>query len=207
MAQIKYTKIELAKYNKKKALSQRYLPTLHLKKMLLQVEVYKARTEVKANQEEYEKCLTQTSEHSALLTDPAAQNLPDYLQIKKLVVDSENIAGIELPKFRELVFVSLQTDYITEPVWFEEMVAMLRDLKRAQKQLRVSEEKKLILEKELRTVSIRVNLFEKRIIPETTKIINKIKVFLGDQDLQAVASAKVSKNKILLRKQLGDRRP
>ncbi len=200
MALIKYTKIELAKYNKKKALSQKYLPTLQLKKMLLTAEVAKARLEVRENQEEYEKLLTQVRDHAKLLTDPATENLLSHLQVKKLVVDIENIAGIEIPKFKELIFVPTDADFISEPIWFESMIGLLRDLKRAQKRLRVSQEKVSILEKELRVVSIRVNLFEKRIIPETTQIINKIKVFLSDQDLQAVASAKVSKNKILLKK-------
>jgi len=200
MAQIKYTKIELAKYNKKKALSQRYLPTLQLKKMLLQLEVHKARAEVKENQEEYEKRFTLVSEHAALLTDPAAENLALHSQVKKVIIETENIAGIDLPKFKEIVFVPVMVDYIAEPIWFDDFIILIRDLKRIQKRLRVSQEKRDILESELRTVSIRVNLFEKRIIPETTAIINKIKVFLNDQDLQAVASAKVSKNKILQKK-------
>ena len=99
-----------------------------------------------------------------------------------------------------MLFVALEADFIAEAIWFEEIIALIRELKRSFERLKVSQNKKDILESELRVVSIRVNLFEKRIIPETTKIINKIKVFLDDQDLQAVASAKVSKSKILLRK-------
>ncbi len=52
------------------------------------------------------------------------------------------------------------------------------------------------LEKEWREVSIRVNLFEKVLIPRCQKNIKKIKVFLGDQQLAAVSQAKVAKGKI-----------
>ncbi|HEY5259666.1 MAG TPA: V-type ATP synthase subunit D, partial [Rhabdochlamydiaceae bacterium] len=53
--------------------------------------------------------------------------------------------------------------------------------------------------KELRDVSIRVNLFEKILIPRAQGNIRKIKIFLGDQQLAAVCQAKVAKQKILER--------
>jgi len=45
-----------------------------------------------------------------------------------------------------------------------------------------------------------VNLFEKVLIPRSQENIKKIRIFLGDQQLSAVAQAKVAKRKILLRK-------
>ena len=61
--------------------------------------------------------------------------------------------------------------------------------------------KKAALAKELREVSIRVNLFEKIMIPRAKENIKRIKIFLGDQQLAAVSQAKESKKKILLRDQ------
>ncbi len=61
-------------------------------------------------------------------------------------------------------------------------------------------EKKRALQKELRDVSIRVNLFEKILIPRSQDNISKIRIFLGDQQLAAVAQAKVAKQKIERRK-------
>ena len=62
--------------------------------------------------------------------------------------------------------------------------------------IKIAQEKKIALEKELREVSIRVNLFEKILIPRALKNIKKIKIFLGDQQLAAVSQAKVAKRKI-----------
>jgi V/A-type H+-transporting ATPase subunit D len=78
----------------------------------------------------------------------------------------------------------------------------LRSLIIANEKINVMEEKRKILEKELREVSIRVNLFEKVMIPRTLENIKKIKVFLGDQQLASVAQAKVAKKKILKRKEV-----
>ena len=61
-------------------------------------------------------------------------------------------------------------------------------------------EKKAILDEELRSVSIRVNLFEKRLIPDTEHDMAKIKIFLGDQDLAAVSLSKLAKEKLEKRK-------
>ena len=61
----------------------------------------------------------------------------------------------------------------------------------------IAHEKKKALEDEFREVSIRVNLFEKILIPRALRNIKKIKVFLGDQQLAAVSQAKVAKRKIL----------
>jgi V/A-type H+/Na+-transporting ATPase subunit D len=81
---------------------------------------------------------------------------------------------------------------------------MLRALAEAKARVEIAEEKKRALEEELRQVSIRVNLFEKVLIPRAVENIKKIKVFLGDQQLNAVARAKVAKSKILARQTLSE---
>jgi V/A-type H+-transporting ATPase subunit D len=72
----------------------------------------------------------------------------------------------------------------------------LRKLATARVKVQIAREKKAALEKELRQVSIRVNLFEKILIPRALANIKKIKVFLGDMQLAAVSQAKVAKRKI-----------
>lgn len=56
------------------------------------------------------------------------------------------------------------------------------------------------MEHEFNEVSIRVNLFEKVLIPRTEDNIKKITIFLGDQQLAAVSQAKVAKAKIIAKK-------
>ncbi len=178
----------------------KYLPTLQLKKMLLQTEVFKAQSEINKANAKFEKEYQIVQAHSALLTDPAADLVREQVVIEKIEITYENIAGIEIPSLQSLVFAKAKPSMITEPIWVGDFTSMIQALKHAYEKLKVAKEKKDLLQKELRIVSTRVNLFEKRMIPETTSIINKIKVFLSDQDLQAVACAKVSKNKILQRK-------
>lgn len=168
--------------------------------MLLQAEVNKAKEEIKRAEAEYEEEKNEVQKHAALLTLREFPDLEKSLKIKSLDIQTENIAGIEVPSLENVEFFTTESASILLPIWFKDAVDLFRGLKKGYQKILIAEKKKEILEKELRIVSIRVNLFEKRLIPEVEADINKIRVFLGDQDLQAVAQAKVSKNKSILKK-------
>ena len=53
-----------------------------------------------------------------------------------------------------------------------------------------------VLEKELRITTQRVNLFEKIKIPECKNNIRVIRIYLGDQQANAVGISKVAKKKV-----------
>jgi V/A-type H+-transporting ATPase subunit D len=201
MARLKCTKIELVRLKKKLSLFLKYLPTLQLKKMLLQAEVNKAREELRKLEISYKKEKEEMNKHSHLLDDPHIHDLKEGLEIKEVYTTSENIAGIQVPVLEKLSFKDPLVSLIKTPVWVDTTLRLIRKLKHTYQMMLVGLEKKQILENELRVVSIRVNLFEKRMIPELESQINQIRIFLGDQELQAVASAKVSKEKILKRKE------
>ncbi len=53
-----------------------------------------------------------------------------------------------------------------------------------------------VLENELRIATQRVNLFEKIKIPECRENIRLIRIYLGDQETNAVGRSKIAKGKI-----------
>lgn len=176
---------------------KKYLPTLQLKKMLLQAEVNNAKEQVlKANRVYKEELLTfETS--IKLLSDSSVSMLFDEIEIEEKNIVFDNIAGIEVPCLKSVLFKPAKTSYLYRPFWHGDMVKHLQAAKEAFVSLNICKQKKAILDEELRMVSIRVNLFEKRLIPDTNKSISKIKVFLGDQDLAAVSLSKIAKEKSL----------
>lgn len=202
MATIKFTKIELSMLQKKLVLYMRYLPTLQLKKALLQMQVQKADMEVKEFHRAYEKEKSVISHFVKLLSSTEISDCESSVVVKEVMLQWDNIAGIEVPSMRKVRFSEVANPLMYQPLWADDMIVRMRALREALERVAVGKKKKEILERELRIVSIRVNLFERRLIPELEKNIMKIRVFLGDQDLQAVAQAKVSKNKSLERKQL-----
>jgi V/A-type H+/Na+-transporting ATPase subunit D len=201
MTTVKLTKNELRIQQTRLSQLNRYLPTLQLKKALLQYEVNNTVMEIASLKEEFGAARVKVEPFSSFLLEKVNFNLLANADVQHVKKQYENIAGIEIPIFVKLFF--RETDYFLfdTPVWAESAVFLFREMVVAREKINVAEEKKRALEKELREVSIRVNLFEKILIPRANENIKKIRVFLGDQQLAAVAQAKVAKAKILARKE------
>ncbi|MDN3508487.1 MAG: V-type ATP synthase subunit D [Candidatus Neptunochlamydia sp.] len=200
MAQIKLTKMELRDQQYKLKQLQKYLPTLQLKKAMLQTEVNNAIYEIEGLTQTYHEKMKACESFQSLLTDPEAGIIGLSAEIEEVEKRFENIAGAEIPFFEKVIFRSLEYSLFETSLWVDSAMAKIQDLVIAKEKIEVVKEKKQILERELREVSIRVNLFEKILIPRTQGDIKKIKVFLGDQELASVAQAKVAKSKIEKRK-------
>lgn len=196
MAEIKLTKNELREQQSHLSQLEKYLPTLQLKKAMLQTEVQNVRHEI-ARLEELQNGLRKRVEHfSALLTTKTTIDPLLALKVKKLSKRYENIAGVEVPYFEGMVFEDFDYNLFETAPWVDSAIIELRSLKEAEARIDVAYEQRKALEAELREVSIRVNLFEKILIPRAKENIRVIKVFLGDQELAAVSRAKVAKGKI-----------
>ncbi len=199
MATVKLTKTELRTQQLRLDQLQKYLPTLQLKKALLQMEVLQASQEIDTLFVDFDAVEERVRHFSALLSDKSASDLFSAVTIVEVGKRYENVAGVEIPIFENVLFREPSYALFDSPVWMEPAMAGLRELLVVREKIRIAKEKKKRLEKELRDVSIRVNLFEKILIPRALKNMKKIRIFLGDQQLAAVAQAKVSKKKILER--------
>ncbi len=200
MTTLKLTKNELRIQQTKLTQLQRYLPTLQLKKAMLQFEVTNVQMEIVALQESMDKRRREVEKFSSFLLEKVDCDLSVYCDVQHVKKRYENIAGVEIPIFETVVFRKSDYFLFDTPVWTESATKLLRELVIEKEKIEVAKEKKRALEKELREVSIRVNLFEKILIPRSIENIKKIRIFLGDQQLAAVAQAKVAKMKILARK-------
>ncbi len=202
MDQVRLTKNELRAQQLKLAQLQRYLPTLQLKKAMLQSEVNEARNEIVSLEEKFHEHRLLISSSGSLFSSHFGVDLLLVAKIKQINKHYENIAGVDIPIFESVTFKQFDYPLFSTPVWLDSAVALMQKMVEAKAQVMVGEEKLCALENELREVSIRVNLFEKNLIPKSQKNIKRIKVFLGDQELAAVCQAKVAKTKIEMRKEL-----
>lgn len=202
MAKIKLTKNELRAQERHKAQLERYLPTLQLKKAMLQTVIYNAREEIAQLQTQL-NLVSQNAMHFAeLLSDMVIITPSEAMAFEEVRTRKENIAGVEVPIFESVVFPSLNYYLLETPPWTEGVIEGLRHLTTFKQKIEIGKKRKELLEKELREVTIRVNLFEKILIPRAKEAIKKIKVFLGDQLLTAVGQVKKAKEKIEERAQI-----
>lgn len=202
MAEIKLTKTELRTQQNRLGQLQKYLPTLQLKKAMLQVQVNEARLEIVQLEDSFNQLHAVLESYSELISEPIGLDFTHAAKIDKINRRYENIAGVEVPYFESVIFEEFGYSLFDTPPWVDSAVASLRSGAEVHAKIEVVKEKKIALEKELREVSIRVNLFEKILIPRALKNIKKIKVFLGDQQLAAVSQAKVAKEKIIEKSKL-----
>ncbi|PCI78263.1 V-type ATP synthase subunit D [Candidatus Aerophobetes bacterium] len=200
MATVKLTKNAMRDEQVKLSQLEKYLPTLQLKKAMLQIEVNTAAL-IFENLEYQTLSFKKELDQSAhLLHHEKAYQIIEATKVKKVETITENIAGAEIPIYQGTQFAVAQYSFFSTPVWFDVFVDKARELVAFVKQCKVAFDRKSLLEKELREVSIRVNLFEKVMIPRVKANIKKIKIFIGDQDLAAIAQAKAAKKKIMARK-------
>ena len=164
------------------------------------MQVVNTKTRIEGLVRDLEKQRSNVDEFSNLLTDKTNSDILKYVEIEHVEKSYENIAGVEIPEFEKVLFRDETYLLFDTPIWMDVALKKLKDLISIKQNILVEEEKKRALLKELKEVSIRVNLFEKILIPRALKNIKKIKIFLGDQELAAVSQAKVAKRKILEKK-------
>lgn len=199
MAKVKFTKTELRIQQLRLTQLKRYLPTLLLKKAMLQMEVNQAESEIDQLELEFKNVESRIQNFAPLFSGRGISELLSSVKVKEIRCQFENIAGIDVPIYEKTFFEGPSYFFFDSPVWLEPAIDKVGDLIVAREKRKIVEEKKRLLAKELRDVSIRVNLFEKILIPRAEENIKRIKIFLGDQQLTAVSQAKVSKKKIYLR--------
>jgi len=193
---MRLTKTELRTQQLRLNQLEKYLPTLQLKKALLQAEVTTAQLEIDAIESQYNVQQQIVTAYSPLFSDRGATDLFPAVKVLEVKKHIENIAGVDIPVYEQVVFQDSSHFLFDAPVWLDSATAGLRLLITLREKSRIAQEKKAALEKELRDVSIRVNLFEKILIPRAQANIRKIRIFLGDQQMAAVCQAKVAKQKI-----------
>lgn len=205
MADIKLTKNELKHQKTMLDQLQKYLPTLQLKKSLLQAEVLNARQEKNLLDERRKKDMADLTDASPLLGIDMPFPIEEAVSIQNVDVEQENIAGAELPKLKSVTFRPFEYSLYATPVWIDAVLMLVKRNVETKIKLNYASERLHILERELKEVSVRVNLFEKVLIPRCKENIKKIKIFLGDLQLAQVSQAKVAKAKIIERKEEHER--
>ena len=180
---------------------QRYLPTLQLKKQQLQSVIMKTNMELEQREAEREQVIGDLDDWVAVVAENTLFDedlrIENLVQPDTVITSTDNIAGVNIPTFQELTFKDISYDVDDYPLWVDTAVVKLREIARLDALVKTLRTQVELLERELRTTSQRVNLFEKVKIPEAKENIRVIGVYLGDQQTAAVVRGKISKKKLV----------
>ena len=99
-------------------------------------------------------------------------------------------------KYKNKAF-ELMTDYgyLARPHWFDSLAHSLQLMLRLRLEEQMLQIRVKRLEMAAQTITQRVNLFSKVLIPEASQNIKRITLFLSDQERAGVLRSKLAKNK------------
>ncbi len=196
MAEIKLNKTELKQQKNLLDQLRKYLPTLQLKQQQLQVEVDSLTPVIEEVNNRILNLKTGVEGWAELLTEKEDFVIYELAVVSEVVTDLENIAGVDVPIFEKVEFKKVDYSLFMTPIWVDQARETMRDIVSLREEVRVIVKKQELLAEELRQTNIKVNLFEKRMIPECMENIRKIRIFLGDQEIAAICNAKIAKEKL-----------
>ena len=200
MAKIKLTKNEQKKQKDSLKQFTRYLPTLQLKKQQLQTVIRQSHAEIEELKVKQKEAVDGMKSWIAVYGENSSwgeeRSISHLVKVKEVKKTKGNIAGVEVPVFQSLVFEDVPYDLRSYPLWVDKAIVALGEIARYDALIETLKERIRLLEKELRTTTQRVNLFEKVKIPEAKENIRKIGIYLQDQQTSAVVRGKIAKKKL-----------
>ena len=197
MAKLRLTKAALAKERQHLRLYERLLPSLDLKRRQLTVELEKARSGLREAQTTVEELENQIGRELPMAANPRL-NFQGLVTVRDTQIGVENVVGAKLPVLERIDYDVAEYPYLNTPAWVDTLVQRLKDVIEKRLLVAIAIKRVAVLDRAVRRVTQRVNLFDRILIPNAKKNIKKIQIFLGDVERDAVIRSKLAKSKGLL---------
>jgi V/A-type H+-transporting ATPase subunit D len=187
-------KASLARESKRLKIYQRYLPSLDLKRRQLIAERIKAKQVLEHTRHEIEQIRYRASRDLPMLANEAI-DLAGLARITDVAIVDENLLGTVLPKLTAVAVTVRNYSTLATPHWIDPLAHYLKQVLEMRVRAQVEGERLARLEQAVRTVTQRVNLFDKVLMPRTRERIKRITVYLSDAERAAVVRAKIARAK------------
>jgi V/A-type H+-transporting ATPase subunit D len=194
MARLALNKASLTRQNRQLSTYQEFLPSLDMKRQALLAEQATARQELRAQRAKLKAVSPQVAEKLPMLSDERI-DLRRLVRIARVVLGDENLMGVRLPVLESLDLEVPDYALLGKPHWVDPLVAYLKKALELRLQIKIAERRLEVLDDAVRTITQRVNLFEKVLIPRARSNIKRIRIHLSDQERAAVVRAKLAKSK------------
>lgn len=194
MARLQLNKSSLAREQAQLKRFERFLPSLDLKRQQLMAERVKARHDVQRLQDEVSVLARQVGEKLPMLAQQGV-DLDGLVELKEYKVKEVNVVGVKMPDLDRIEVIVRPYSALAKPHWVDTVAQLLHDMIEARLRVKVAEERVRIFDDAVATITQRVNLFEKVLIPRARANIKKIRIYLSDEQMQSVVRSKISKRK------------
>lgn len=198
MARLALNKSSLKRQRDQLKTYRRFLPSLDLKRQQLMLELREAqrvRDGLRAEIRDAETALAPLCQ----LVGAYRVDLTGLIRVTSVRVSQANAVGVRLPVFDGVDFAVSEYSFLTKPFWVDFLVEVGKKLVELRLEIHVAEQRVSLLHDAVQTVTQRVNLFEKVLIPTTEDNIRKINIFLADAQRVSVVRSKIAKAKTVAR--------
>lgn len=186
-----YNKTALNELDKKLKARTRALPTIKSKESALRLEVKKAKGDAERMDAELEAKMQAMDGFARLFTEFK----PDLIRVEDVQLETYKIAGVHIPRLKEIVFKEKEYPLFNAPLWYADGLGVLKDLVRIGIESEIYTYKMNLLDDARKKTTQKVNLYEKVQIPGYNEAIRKIKRFLEDEDNLAKSAQKIVKRR------------
>ena len=194
MARLALNKATLTKLTRQLKAYKNFLPSLDLKRRQLLGEQAKAKQALEDINKQLEGLEPLIASDLVMLSNQEV-DLTDIVKVVGVDMAEENVMGTRLPKLNKVDIQVREYALLGRPHWVDRLVESLKIAVEMRLQLQVAEQRRVLLGKAARTITQRVNLFDKVLIPQTQTDIKKIQIYLSDVERAAVVNSKISKRK------------
>ncbi|HKJ00145.1 MAG TPA: V-type ATP synthase subunit D [bacterium] len=192
MAKLALNKTALKRERDQLQLCNRVLPPLDMKRRQLTAELRRARAALAAEQDRYAEALAQARAQLPMLAHGTPE-LAGLVRLQGVRTVEQNLVGVRLPMLEGVDFAVSDYALLTSQPWLELYVERIQAAVTLRARLAVDEERVRRLDRAVRRVTQRVNLFEKVLIPTIRRNIRRIQAFLADAERAAVVRSKIAK--------------
>ena len=194
MARLQLNKSSLTNQGKSLATYKHFLPSLDLKRQRLIAERNKATMIVEQTRSQITQLKREAADKLPMLANEEV-DLIGLVRLTKVHLGSENLVGTPLPVLSQTELAVRPYSFMALPHWVDNVVAALKKMLELQTLLKVNEQRLSLLDAATKTITQRVNLFDKVLIPRTKTNIKRIKTYLSDELMASVVRSKIAKRK------------
>ncbi len=194
MARLQLNKSSLARETASLKAYERFLPSLDLKRRQLMAERAKAARTLAATNAAIEETVRGIGARAPMLANEDVA-IDDLVRVVRTDYGEENVVGVKLPTLRGADVEVRPYGRLAKPHWVDLVATRLQEALTLHLRKAVEVERMALLNEAVKTVSQRVNLFEKVLIPRAKTNIKRIKIYLSDEQVSAVVRSKLAKRK------------
>ncbi|MGB5275625.1 MAG: V-type ATP synthase subunit D [Gammaproteobacteria bacterium] len=194
MARLQLSKSALSREQRNLKTYQRFLPSLDLKRQQVMAERNKAVRRLAQSRRDIDALRKAAGDTNPMLANRDV-DLTHLAKITDVSLGVENVVGTRLPTLEAVAIDVRDYPLMGKPFWVDSAAKLLCQMLELRVRAQVEERRLALLERAVKTITQRVNLFDKVLIPRARQNIKRIQIYLSDLETAAVVRSKISKRK------------